>query len=261
MSIIQTAERHSSKIPSDNVMHQRHMIAYDEASKLIKGKVLEIGSGEGYGIEYLAPHAIQYHAIDKFVSNYQLNDSENSKVIFHKMKVPPLVNFENSIFDYVVSFQVIEHIEKDEFFLREVYRVLKPGGILILTTPNKKMSLTRNPWHIREYTPSEIQELFNKVFDSQDIKGVYGNQKVMDYYYANKLSISKITRFDLLDLQHKLPRKLLQIPYDILNRINRNKLHKANKESVNQIILSDFYIDNINDNCFDFFIKAQKKIG
>jgi len=259
MSIIQSAERHSSKLASDNVMHQRHMIAYHEASNRISGKVLEIGSGEGYGIEYLAPLVDQYHAVDKFVSNFNLNESEKEKVIFYQMKVPPFQNIADNSFDYVVSFQVIEHIEKDEFFLREIYRVLKPGGKLILTTPNREMSLTRNPWHIREYFQKEIHILFDKVFDNVEMQGIFGSQKVMEYYNANKLSVSKITKYDILNLQYKLPRQILQIPYDLLNRINRNKLHKNNKNSVNQIQLNDFYIDKTTENCFDFFMVAEKK--
>ena len=54
MSIIQTAERSSKKDPSENVIFQRHLIAYKEAAKLIDGTVLELGSGEGYGIFELA---------------------------------------------------------------------------------------------------------------------------------------------------------------------------------------------------------------
>lgn len=259
MSIIQTAERHSSKLPSDNVMHQRHMIAYAEAAKIISGKVLEIGSGEGYGIEYLSKNTEHYTAIDKFPSSFELSDTEKKKVQFHQMSVPPLLNIPDNSFDFVVSFQVIEHIKEDSFFVREIYRVLKPGGKLILTTPNRHMSITRNPWHIREYLKDELNKLALKVFETVEMKGVYGREKVMDYYLANKESVARITRFDILNLQYTLPRRLLQIPYDILNRMNRNKLHKSNNNTVSTIELNDFYLDKATENCFDFFVVAQKK--
>ncbi len=261
MSIIQTAERHSSKLPSDNVMHQRHMIAYSEAAKLVSGRILEIGSGEGYGIEYLSSKSDRYDAIDKFPSRFDLSDSEKKKVHFHQMKVPPLDNIADNSFNYVVSFQVIEHIEDDDFFIREIYRVLKPNGKLILTTPNRKMSITRNPWHIREYLSEELQNLISNVFDNVDIKGVFGHDKVMKYYKANKESVALITRFDIFNLQYKLPRQILQIPYDILNRLNRSKLHKTNADTVNHIQLNDFYLSDSTDVCFDFFVVAEKKKG
>lgn len=261
MSIIQTAERHSAKLPSDNVMHQRHMIAYSEAADRVSGHILEIGSGEGYGIEYLSSKADQYTAIDKFPSQYNISDSEKKKVHFHQMSVPPLENLADNTFDFVVSFQVIEHIKDDNFFIREIYRVLKPGGKLILTTPNREMSITLNPWHIREYLSNELENLVKKTFSNVEMKGVFGSEKVMKYYQANKESVAKITRFDIFDLQYKLPRQILQIPYDILNRINRNKLHKSNTETVNDIKLSDFNIGDSTTSCFDFFVVAKKKKG
>lgn len=254
MSIIQTAERHSATLISDNVMHQRHMIAYFEASERIHGRVLEIGSGEGYGIAYLSPKTTEYHAIDKFPS--RLEGTEN--VHFYQMAVPPLTNIQDNYFDFVVSFQVIEHINDGAFFLREIFRVLKPNGTLILTTPNREMSLTRNPWHVREYLSKEMEVLIKPIFESVEIKGVYGSEKVMDYYLQNKKNVAKITRFDIFDLQHKLPRKLLQIPYDILNRLNRNKLHKENASNVQNIQLVDFFVKNSTAECFDLFVVATK---
>ena len=64
--MVQTAERSSHLDPSENVIFQRHMIAYNEASKIISGTVLEIGCGEGYGVPVLAALAQKYIAIDKY---------------------------------------------------------------------------------------------------------------------------------------------------------------------------------------------------
>ena len=95
---------------------------------------------------------------------------------------------------------------------------MKPGAKLILTTPNKKMSLSRNPWHIREYTPKEMGNIIEKVFTNYELKGIFGNDKVMDYYNKNKESVNRIMKYDVLNMQYWLPRWILQIPYDILNR-------------------------------------------
>ena len=137
-------------------------------------------------------------------------------------------------------------------------RVLKKNGLLILTTPNIKMSLTRNPWHVREYTVQELDELICKYFAANDMQGVYGNEKVMDYYMANRQSVRKFTRFDILNLQYKLPRSILQIPYDSLNRLNRRMLLKGNNKLVNDIQVTDYHTDKANNMCFDLLAIAKK---
>jgi 2-polyprenyl-3-methyl-5-hydroxy-6-metoxy-1,4-benzoquinol methylase len=259
MASYQTAERHSAQLVTDNVLHQRHMIAYHEALKQINGTVLEVGCGEGYGMKLLAPKAKKYLAIDKYNTPIDSDLPDFEKITFQQMNVPPFEGIEGDSFDYIVSFHVIEHIEDDEFFSRELYRVLKPGGKVILTTPNIKMSLSRNPWHVREYTPSELYNLLDGIFDRVEMKGIFGKEKVMEYYAANKKSVEKITRFDFFNLQYRLPRKVLQIPYDILNRMNRRKLHKNNNSVSASVQMNDYYLDTANDQCLDLFMIAQKK--
>ena len=258
MGILQTAERSSHLDPSENVIYQRHLIAYKEAAKIISGTVLEIGSGEGYGIMELAPKAENYIAVDKY--NTEISDElkKANNITFIQTEVPPLREIEDNSIDFVVTFQVIEHINNDKMFLKEIYRVLKPQGKVILTTPNSMMSLTRNPWHIREYTPKQMEDVLKISFDSYELKGVFGNDKVMDYYNKNKESVRKITRFDILNFQYWLPRWLLQIPYDILNRFNRNSLQDANEGIVNSLVYTDYSISTSNSDCLDHFCIATK---
>ena len=256
---MQTAERTSSSDASENVIFQRHLVAYQEASRLISGKVLEVGSGMGYGIQILAPKSAQYVAIDKYKTDISEQAKLNNNIEFFQLEIPPLTGFQDNSFDYVVTFQVIEHIQNDDFFVQEIHRVLKPHGKLILTTPNIKMSLTRNPWHVREYTIGELKTLQEKYFSQVSIKGIFGNQKVMDYYNKNKKAVNRITRFDIFNLQYRLPRQLLQIPYDILNRLNRKRLLNKSTQLVNDISVNDYSIDEATDNCFDLFSIAVKK--
>ena len=125
---MQTAERVSSHDVSDQVIFQRHLVAYHEAARRISGNVLEVGCGEGYGVDILAPLADHYTAIDKYATHLNLADETlRKKVVFQQISVPPLP-FPDNEFDYVVSFQVIEHIEEDGDLVREMHRVLKPGG-------------------------------------------------------------------------------------------------------------------------------------
>ncbi len=255
---VQTAERVSFTKASDNVIYQRHLIAYEEAKKYVKGKTLEIGCGEGYGIEILSPLAEKYVAVDKYLADFTTTFSEKNNIEFHQITVPPLSIFEDNTFDTVVTFQVIEHIENDVAFVSEIFRVLKPGGTALITTPNKAMSLTRNPWHIREYLTNELESLIKKDFNSVEMLGLFGNEKVKEYYEANKKSVEKLTRFDVFNLQYRLPRQVLQVPYDLLNRWNRKKLLKENTNLTNNIQLTDYFYEKVNNECLDFFAIAKK---
>ena len=255
MKILQTAERVSHEDMSDNYVFQRSLLAYLEAAKIVSGDVLEIGAGEGYGIKHIASKADKYLTLDKHPVHI---DPQYTNVSFKQMNIPPLAGIEDNSFDFVVSFQVIEHIEADDKYVSEIHRVLRPGGKFILTTPNKKMSITRNPWHVREYEIEELVTLLGQCFSKVDAKGVFGNKKIMDYYNKNKASVQKITRFDIFDLQHKLPRQVLQIPYDILNRMNRKKLLNQNNSLVSDIHYEDYSISEAKEGCFDLFYIATK---
>ena len=254
MAKIHTAERVSNRDASDNYVFQRSILAYYKAAELVSGDVLEIGTGMGYGVEVVAPAADKYVTIDKSCA-YNVEMPANAE--FRQMTVPPL-DFADESFDYVISFQVIEHIKNDKEFVAEVSRVLRKGGKFIVSTPNAPMSLTRNPWHVREYTSEELKELLSKEFSQIDMMGVSGNEKIMEYYEANRRGVERITRFDILDLQHRLPRWMLQIPYDILNRLNRRRLLDQNNELTSSITMEDYSIEAVTEECFDLYFIAQK---
>jgi 2-polyprenyl-3-methyl-5-hydroxy-6-metoxy-1,4-benzoquinol methylase len=259
MAKYQTAERVSHIEKSDNYIYQRSLLAYIESKKVVFGNLLEIGTGSGYGIEYLSSKVDKFVTIDKY-ENPQMSEllKQYTNIEFYKQNVPPLKDIASEYFDFVISFQVIEHIKNDKEFVKEIHRVLKKGGKFIVSTPNIKMSLTRNPWHIREYTIEELNNLLSIHFRDVEKLGVFGNEKAMEYYAKNKESVKKYTRFDILNLQYILPRKILQLPYDILNRKNRKKLLSANVSLVSEINKDDFHIKQVDDNAYDLFFIATK---
>lgn len=254
MNPLATAER-VSRDPSDNFVFQRSLLAYRHAAGLVSGRVLEIGTGTGYGIELIAPNAERFVTVDKFAAP-GLALPANAE--FRQMRVPPLA-FGDEAFDCVLSFQVIEHIRRDADFVREVARTLRPGGRFIVTTPNAPRSLTRNPWHVREYTADGLDALLRRNgFSEVERYGVDGNETVAAYYEKNRAGVERIARWDIFDLQHRLPRWLLQLPYDLLNRRNRRRLLRENGELTSSIRMEDYRVGEVTAESYDLFFVATK---
>lgn len=253
-----TTEIASSEIVSDNPVHQRLLFPYQYVSHLVSGNLLEIGCGTGRGVAVLADKISSYTGVDKNEALLNQLSQQYPDFKFIDMFLPPLKDIPSDTFDFVITFQVIEHIENDDYFLKEAARVLKPGGKLYLTTVNKVFSLTRNPWHVREYLADELANLMRKHFSEVETLGVHGNEKVMAYYEENKKSVAKITRFDIFNLQYKLPRTWLQVPYDLANRLSRLLAAKSNQQLVSDIQVTDYFLSDKPAESLDFFYIGTK---
>ena len=120
------------------------------------------------------------------------------------------------------------------------------------------MTLTRNPWHIREYTSKSLESIVSDFFSDFKIKGIAGNEKVKTYYNANKNSVQKFKKADIFNLEKNLPSFLYKIPYEILNRINRNKLENKNDSLVSSISEKDYYLNKDQKDNLDLFCILKK---
>lgn len=258
MSKVFTTEITSGEIPSDNPIHQRLLKAYVVAEDHIRGNVLEVGCGEGRGIDRVLPKAASYTAIDKIASVIDKLKIKYPTGKFYSGNIPPLAPFADNSFDVVITFQVIEHIQDDVNFLKEIHRVLKPGGLAMITTPNRPMSLSRNPWHIREYTGKELGDLAKKIFSRVEVKGISGNAKVMEYYERNRKSVQKVMKWDIFRMQWWLPASILRVPYEMMNRRNRDKLKDSADELVTSIGHADYKQVESADNALDLLVFAYK---
>ncbi len=251
-----TAERVSEKNHFDNYLIQRHLFAYNYAASRICGTVMEIGCGEGYGYDLLKDKVDHYVGVDKADINSSAWQSD--KADFFKMKAPLLKNIPSNIFDFIISFQVIEHIKNDTFFLHEIHRVLKKGGKLLLSTPNKKASFTRNPWHVREYEAAELAGKITPLFSSTEVYGVNASSNLKEYLIEHKAEVEKVLRWDLLKLEQRLPKAVLKIPYNIFNQLNKMMVYRKNEDRVNSIYKEDFLLGEALEDSLDLFVMADK---
>ena len=154
----------SDHIVSDKPLHERLLFPYVQIASQLKGEVLELGCGWGRGVAHFQSDGIRYTGVDK---NKVLIDELKIKhpdCHFKEVTLPDLSAFATHSFDHIIAFQVIEHIEDDELFLEEIHRILRPGGKLHLSTINRRFSISRNPWHIREYDSIGLTVLLKMFF-------------------------------------------------------------------------------------------------
>lgn len=144
-------------------------------------KVLDCGCGTGYSLAYFA---------SRFASaDYVGIDSDQGAIDYAASKYPSMkfgvmngldLEFPAASFDIVLSFEVLEHLPKPEQlrYLSEMSRVLRPGGSLVLSTPNRDVfslgySESLNLYHLSELTLSELQSLLAMHFQNPTIYGQF----------------------------------------------------------------------------------------
>lgn len=98
--------------------------------------------------------------------------------------------------DFIALIEVIEHLDDPDSFLTEAVRVLRPGGIVVLTTPHRRPDgRVQDPFHVREYTGSELRELLGRYLRDVDVRGVCSPLLDRLYYSATGWSsLDKLVR-------------------------------------------------------------------
>lgn len=81
----------------------------------------------------------------------------------------------NSSFDGAVAMELIEHLDEHNTLrlLAEMGRIIRPHGVLVITTPNKITSSMRSPYHTQEFTGMELKSLLDRYFDSVSVYGYF----------------------------------------------------------------------------------------
>lgn len=247
---------------SNNVTVQRCFFAYEFAKDFVEGKATaDIGCADGYGTQYLADYTLATVGIDyseATVSEANRKHSHKKNLKFKSGNVPP-IPLENESVEVLTAFQFIEHINDRLGFIKEVYRVLKPGGTFLCTTPNIKMSIARNPFHVHEYTFDEMKNEISSVFDNFEIEGLQGNSKVNKYYEENSRWAKKILMLDPLGIHKMVPASWIIKPYNFLTSMMRKNLKEQNDDTLS-ITSKDFFLTKDNlDLTWDIFVVARKK--
>ena len=172
------------KTMEDYILYLMHLKSYEEAREICVGKdVLDWGCNVGYGMEILAGTAASVAGLDLSeqavtVARQRLGTRARDIQVYDGTRCA----FPDQTFDVVTSFQVLEHISDYETYFNELLRVLRPGGLVILATPNAIVRLApgMKPWnefHVHEFAPSELREFLAARFSSVTIRGLFATDK------------------------------------------------------------------------------------
>jgi glycosyltransferase involved in cell wall biosynthesis/ubiquinone/menaquinone biosynthesis C-methylase UbiE len=150
---------------------------YHLAKKIVEGKdVLDIASGEGFGTALLAESARSAIGVD--ISDAAVQHAQKKYTaanICFKVGVCEDIPLPSSSVDVVVSFETLEHIDTRDRFLEEIKRVLRPGGILVISTPEKYAYTVAtklvNPFHVKELLKNEFSDLLARHFEHVSMHG------------------------------------------------------------------------------------------
>jgi SAM-dependent methyltransferase len=159
-----TGERTIPDLDIENYWFRRHEVVYERLAPRCAGRdVLEAGCGEGYGADLIAGVARRVVAVDYDKAAVAHVRSRYPRVEVMRANLAQLPLPDESV-DVVVNFQVIEHLWDQGQFVRECLRVLRPSGLLMVSTPNRiTFSPGRdtpiNPFHTRELNADELTEL------------------------------------------------------------------------------------------------------
>jgi len=183
------SERMVPEFHKGHSIYGEHFIRYEATKQIVAGKtVLDIASGSGYGTKMIACSAKKVFGVDvsKESVDYAKRNfgAKNIEYICGDGESIPL---DDGSVDVVVSFETIEHIKDYKAFMKEVNRVLKKDGLLLLSTPNELEFAEGNHFHLHEFEQDELVSLIKLHF--KNIKMYYQG----DWVYSALLPAERMS--------------------------------------------------------------------
>jgi ubiquinone/menaquinone biosynthesis C-methylase UbiE len=157
-------------------IEEEHWARYRYASTLVANKATaDVACGTGYGTRLLADAgaaSIVGVDLDPEAVSYASDHYLRPGVSFLEGSAENLSMLESGQFDVVVSFETIEHLRDVNRYLSEIWRILRPNGTFLVSTPDRRLASVlfpfirrpQNRYHVREFTQKELVELLSSHF-------------------------------------------------------------------------------------------------
>jgi methionine biosynthesis protein MetW len=177
---------HKPDVRGFNLNYQRSRQVYDALDRHISpgSRCLDVGCGDGHALgDWAVAREIRYVGVD--IARSAVDRTRARGLEAHVVEDSGRLPFPDGSFDAAVSLEVIEHLFQPEATIREALRIVKPGGVVIVTTPNvaywrRRLDLAllgrwnpfgyslavKEPWndpHIRFYNPGVLRRFLTKV--------------------------------------------------------------------------------------------------
>jgi SAM-dependent methyltransferase len=197
-----TGERTVPGLAEENYWFRRHEVVYRRLTqRCVDLDVLEAGCGEGYGADLIAEHANRVIGLDYDEQTVAHVRARYPRIDMRHGNLADLPLPAGEV-DVVVNFQVIEHLWDQGQFVTECHRVLRPGGVLMMSTPNRitfspGRDTPLNPFHTRELNAAELTELLVEAgFAIEVMLGVFHGPRLveLDEKYGGSIIDAQIAR-------------------------------------------------------------------
>lgn len=149
-----------------NGIRKDHVARYLFAKSYLKpnDRILDAMCGIGYGSRLLSEsNFVEAFDIDEETIEFAKSRYYNEKITYECCSYKGFYYHPN-LYDLIVCFEAIEHIDDEKFLLSKFHLALKDSGKLILSTPNQlimPLNPIKHPEHIKHYTPHELESLLN----------------------------------------------------------------------------------------------------
>lgn len=232
----------------------RHNAAYEFAAGRAAGlRVIDLGCGSGYGAARLVESTGSLVGLDRIAPDDHVRKAPVQWLRADLYGIP----LAPASFDLVVSFQVIEHLADPAVYLEAIDRLLRPGGVAIISTPNLLTSDRENPFHVHEYEAEELEQCLSPYFESVEMMGVGQSEPVARYQAQRLKRIRTITRLDPLRLRHQLPRALVEWLFGRFALLVRRGIQQSD-DGLPDVTTRDFPIEAADDECIDLLGICRK---